>query len=462
MLSGYLLIRHQAGASVTTEIAILNRSAAALAADSAVSVSTSGGLKVYDGVNKLFELIKGRPVGIMIYNAAELSFRPWETIIKAYREERGQLSLGTIDEYVRDFRDFIRNHAQLFSARQQHEALSQTVLADLGVIRTNIAQELRQAFLAKKNLTQRLVARVAARQVREYWNFARNSYEMDTWPDRRPTLRTLGTQHRAELDALIDGVFQNLPLTDALRANLRVGLLHRVFGRYDDDGQFSGVVIAGFGDDEYYPRLREFRTKAMYARRLLCYDVADSHTDIGVAVPGEIKSFAQGDMIRSFTDGIQDQVRAEMIDFWNNWRTQGAAPAIHADGRLRSLSPTDRSTVIEAVKDLSTAAVNQFLQHMADYEQASVKGPLLQSVSFLPKDELGAMAESLVNLTTLKRRVSINEAQTVGGAVDVAVISRGDGFVWLKRKHYFEQDLNPSWASTHAAQPIRRQASNVH
>jgi hypothetical protein len=76
--------------------------------------------------------------------------------------------------------------------------------------------------------------------------------------------------------------------------------------------------------------------------------------------------------------------------------------------------------------------------------------PILDSVEFLPKDELAAMAESLVNLTSLKRRVSIGEAQTVGGPVDVAVISRGDGFVWIKRKHYFDQELNPSWSATHA------------
>ena len=67
---------------MTTEIAILNRSAVALAADSAVTVSGRGGIKVYDGVNKLFELVRGRPVGVMIYNSADLSLRPWETIIK--------------------------------------------------------------------------------------------------------------------------------------------------------------------------------------------------------------------------------------------------------------------------------------------------------------------------------------------------------------------------------------------
>jgi hypothetical protein len=59
----------------------------------------------------------------------------------------------------------------------------------------------------------------------------------------------------------------------------------------------------------------------------------------------------------------------------------------------------------------------------------------------MPKDELAAMAESLVNLTSFKRKVT-EEAETVGGPIDVAVISKGDGLVWVKRKHYFPPELN--------------------
>jgi hypothetical protein len=34
------------------------------------------------------------------------------------------------------------------------------------------------------------------------------------------------------------------------------------------------------------------------------------------------------------------------------------------------------------------------------------------------------------------------DPETVGGPIDVAVISKGDGFVWIKRKHYFVPELN--------------------
>jgi hypothetical protein len=69
---------------------------------------------------------------------------------------------------------------------------------------------------------------------------------------------------------------------------------------------------------------------------------------------------------------------------------------------------------------------------------------VLDSVQSLPLDDLAEMAESLVNLTSLKRKVSM-EQETVSGPIDVAVISPGDGFIWINRKHYFAADRNPQF-----------------
>src|SRR5262245_15541854 len=101
----------------------MNRSAVALAADSAVTIATEQGVKVFDSVNKLFELIKGRPVGIMIYNSAEVALRPWETVIKVYRESRAASHFATLDEYAEDFLGFLCEPGQLFSPSQQSDAL---------------------------------------------------------------------------------------------------------------------------------------------------------------------------------------------------------------------------------------------------------------------------------------------------------------------------------------------------
>ena len=55
--------------------------------------------------------------------------------------------------------------------------------------------------------------------------------------------------------------------------------------------------------------------------------------------------------------------------------------------------------------------------------------------------ELASMAESLVSITNLQRHFTSSE-ETVGGPVDVAVITKYEGFVWVKRKQWFNQDLN--------------------
>ena len=68
--------------------------------------------------------------------------------------------------------------------------------------------------------------------------------------------------------------------------------------------------------------------------------------------------------------------------------------------------------------------------------------PILADVINLPKDEMALLAESLIHLTSMKRKFSLDQDETVGGNIDVAILSKGDGFIWAKRKHYFDSKLN--------------------
>ena len=55
--------------------------------------------------------------------------------------------------------------------------------------------------------------------------------------------------------------------------------------------------------------------------------------------------------------------------------------------------------------------------------------------------ELAHVASTLVGLSSFEQQMSL-DTETVGGPVDVAVISKGDGFIWIDRKHYFGRELN--------------------
>jgi hypothetical protein len=75
---------------MTAEIAVMNKSAVALAADSAVTIGTHPHIKVYNGINKLFALSKLSPVGVMVYGQAEFMGVPWEPKIKLCRRHLGK------------------------------------------------------------------------------------------------------------------------------------------------------------------------------------------------------------------------------------------------------------------------------------------------------------------------------------------------------------------------------------
>jgi hypothetical protein len=59
----------------------------------------------------------------------------------------------------------------------------------------------------------------------------------------------------------------------------------------------------------------------------------------------------------------------------------------------------------------------------------------------MQKSELVAMAESMVNLTALRRHVTTDQ-ETVGGPIDVALITKGEGFIWIKHKTNYDPYLN--------------------
>ncbi len=56
------------------------------------------------------------------------------------------------------------------------------------------------------------------------------------------------------------------------------------------------------------------------------------------------------------------------------------------------------------------------------------------------------LAETLLVLQSLKERVTSN-TEEVGGPIDVAAITKTEGLVWIKRKHFFGAELNQRYTA---------------
>jgi hypothetical protein len=103
-----------------------------------------------------------------------------------------------------------------------------------------------------------------------------------------------------------------------------------------------------------------------------------------------------------------------------------------------------KSGTITGDFDYSTeksAACIDFRERVSEYLAREHTKPLRNVIGMLSVGELAELAETLVSIESLKERVT-RPTESVSGPIDVAVISKSDGFIWIKRKHYFDPELN--------------------
>lgn len=189
----------------------------------------------------------------------------------------------------------------------------------------------------------------------------------------------------------------------------------------------SGIVIAGFGELEIYPAIVSlevlgFRGQLMY--RLEKPSIAIE------GIEALVLPYAQKEVVQGFLKGIEPSYRSKLLDIFEITLSKLLAEALGG-------SESDVSHALER----AMVALHKELDRIEWEEYAE---PVLATISDMPKIELPIVAEALVGLQSLKRKVS-EEHETVGGPIDVALISKGDGFIWIKRKHYFDPEINPHY-----------------
>jgi len=418
---------------MTAEVGVMNGIGVALAADSAVTMAGRNVRKIYTSADKLFQLSTGAPVAAMIYGNADYVGMPWETILKSYREELGSKVYPTIVQYAEKLLAHCSRNRRLFPVSSQQDDLRTIAIEALIHLRDHVLEHLKIES-TKARLTNTTIRRTAEEVI------AHDTARLRKLPYFEGGSAKLGPQLRGllrkDLPRMIDLVFGTLPMSkkgvEGLRQLTVQALLRNRFGR-----GHSGLIIAGFGANEYSPALAALELEGMAFNKPR---FAIRHTEkIGGRVDSFIMPFAQREMIYLFMEGIDRLFEYHVIT-----STQNVILGV-VDGVLRSIEGHDAKfgkTLRKRVTPQLHKIVKEMFDDWKEQRAQHYARPIMRAVAALPKDELGLMAEALVSLTKFKRRVSTQE-ETVGGPIDVAIITKGDGFVWLKRKHYFDPILNP-------------------
>jgi hypothetical protein len=413
---------------MTAEVAAMNRSAVALAADSKVTVTSPRGDKTYDTVNKVFALSKIHPVGVMIYGNASFMGYPWETVVKEYRRAIRDKCKDTIEEWDEDFTDFVQKFGDITD----------------DVIGTNIGSIL-TSWLQWAWESADVKAREAGAQygTHDYYDVLADIIQIETGSLSEQIVKgdqTVIAESLSKFSEQIRNAIHQWGMSEAKSSNKRLSDIAMRFCiaallTEEPSPNTSGVVLAGFGDKELFPsiHLREIDGHIGYRfKQNKKMDSKITHDNKSCVVP-----FAQRDMVERFMEGMDPGYGDFLQGLIEEVVTDSCLTVLDKYGKSKSKTNVVRNEIRTAIQ----SRIEDVRSRATQYRRDEFVTPVVEMVAMLPKDELANLAESLVALTSLRARVSHGLA-TVGGAVDVAVISKGDGFVWVKRKHYFPPELN--------------------
>lgn len=393
---------------MTSEISLVNKRGVVLAADSAVTI---GGMKVMNNASKLFTLDSEHYVGIMIYGNADFCNVPWEVIIKTYRELKANKTFDTLQEYGDDFMNYVANFSWYGGTE---EVMLYQYLNEIRNIINNATKET-LSFRIFDNILKTGLD-VSFIEDTDSMGLDFNKFKQE---NEQKIINYINDNFTFDMD------FEEKNSVD----NRIVRVVFKLLNSYTwySEGM-TGLVIAGYGKIEPFPTVMNYKVEGIFQSKLKhklseCITIGNKETDyISATLP-----FAQSDMINTFMHGIDPEIQM----FLNN-------------EKISTQNEFDKANIPDPYKSLFKNTLdnnyNNFIKFIADNYQE----PFNRLVSHLSLQELALMGETLISLTSFKRKFSTN-IESVGGEIDVLVISRSEGPVWVKRKKYFDKDLNEGY-----------------
>lgn len=413
-------------------ICIMNKNAIAMAADSAVTIGQHAA--IHNSANKLFSLSRYEPIGIIIYANASFMEIPMEIIIKQYKSTLGTQSFSSLDEYVDNFIAYMESNCELFHFDKNEESYVTNVYTDLLV-------GLRNGY---KNLIENEVQKVQRQLTEdELSKIAQEAFdETITYISAQETISGSTFSEYIQLtyhDKIKDYLSTNFQwLSDDQQKELIDKLCTLYDTKFFRNG-YVGIAIAGYGRKDIFPKMSHIHLGGIIngkTRYVLCEKITIAENNNAAIAP-----LAQTDVMQTFLFGINDSFIRDMADEIPkqiNKCIAAASDDLFAEGKKSE------------VQSLLLGTTSKIIQQIGQNANKRYMNPIISSVATLPIEELALLAESMINITSLRRKVALDgNIGTVGGPIDVAIITKGDGLIWMKRKHYFDLKYNPQYIYTH-------------
>jgi len=410
---------------MTSEILVMNQRAMALAADSAVTMFDGGKVIVRNDQKKLFNLAEGLPVGVMFFGVADLMGHPWDVLVEHYRSRIAAKPLAHVCDYAESLFSSLDGLESFFPAARHTDEYKRLIASVYRFI-------FRYAHYLVESGAEGPDEAILEEAITRIWR------RYQAYPDGRPRpdLPCVPPGFAARIerdygDSIADMIgysFAAFSLNLEARRRLReIAVLAVVKDLFLED--VTGLVFAGFGSDQPYPAVVTYNVSAVVGGIVKRARVDETRIDGDMHAA--ISLYADSEATYAFLRGIEVGLEGRVYGTFYAAAEQLVDKVV---GSFGDIDPARRESIRrEAQAEHVPQAVQNCYDAINDFQQRTYIDPVLAVIEISTRQDLAETAHDLVALNIFKKRISAQDP-TVGGAVDVAVISRDAGFVWWKRQ----------------------------
>src|SRR5262249_32938949 len=114
-------------------------------------------------------------------------------------------------------------------------------------------------------------------------------------------------------------------------------------------------------------------------------------------MPSAIVPFAQKEMVQTFMNGIDPDLSGNIFESYFRTLVQSCLDVLEKYGENDNKTDGVRKKITEAAME----GIRKLAKDTAEHSKRKFSRPIVEILSLLPKDELPALAEALVSLTSI-------------------------------------------------------------
>lgn len=416
---------------MTAIVGILNKKAAVMAADSAMTVTRGDNTRIYNNATKIFKLSDKYPVGLMLFNSMDFMEVPLDVLIKLYRQQYGEKPFPTLQGYVDNFIDFLSKEPRLKEDKTQHHYL----MSEIGTYYNKVKDfashqldaEMSNAPEGAPELTEeesRTKVKEALKAGIEAITDLVNQREGKSPEFEDYKFRNFLRYAEEDIDGLMELCKEEELPTD-MREDWEKGIYEYIRSNFFYNG--TGLVFVGYGENDLFPSLIPIYVSGIFDGNLrFCYS-PDENEQISNENESAIVPFAQVDVMMTVMKGISPELHEKVGELAKETAAQTKDKMLEA----MKEAGVDEATIAKIQETNLDDITGNHDEQVQKFIQTEYVNGLVDTVEAFGVEDMADMAESLISITNLQRHITASE-ESVGGPVDVAVITRDEGFIWLK------------------------------